>query len=57
VRNLRLPMVVLTPERQIPYWYQRTGDTRYVFAELLRDVDAQGAATAIRELIEREPAR
>jgi ADP-heptose:LPS heptosyltransferase len=57
VRNLRLPMVVLTPERQIPYWYQRTDDTRYVFAELLRDVDAQDAATAIRELLEREPAR
>jgi hypothetical protein len=50
-RNLRLPMVVLTPRRQVPYWYPPGDDVRFVFAERLRDASPRHTAAAVRELL------
>jgi ADP-heptose:LPS heptosyltransferase len=45
-RNLALPMVVLTPERQVPYWYEPGERLACVYAERLADLDPADVSRA-----------
>lgn len=46
-RNLAVPQVVLTPRRQVPYWYPPASNVRCVFAEDLSQLDGGSISRAI----------